>query len=109
MILANTEELHGRIDHLTARIHELEAALRTLQSQVSDEPHPILQKDSLQELPSLPIPSGSGTSPSAESAPPSAHVPEFSSPTTVSTMKLDAAATIESCGNILTSLLNLCS
>lgn len=109
MILANTEELHDRIDHLTARVHELEAALQTLQSQVSDEPHPILRKDSFQGLPSLSVPSGSGTSPSADSAPPLVQVPEFPSPTPISTMKLDPAATVESCGNVLASPLILCS
>ncbi|CCA77568.1 hypothetical protein PIIN_11545, partial [Serendipita indica DSM 11827] len=42
LILSNTEELHNKIDNLTARIHELENALETLQSLHYDEPHPLL-------------------------------------------------------------------
>ncbi|KAL0069471.1 hypothetical protein AAF712_003506 [Marasmius tenuissimus] len=48
LVLANTEELHDRIDGLCGRIRELEAALRVLQMQVSDEPHPLLTPDLLQ-------------------------------------------------------------
>ncbi|KAF5384815.1 hypothetical protein D9615_000960 [Tricholomella constricta] len=50
LILANTEELHDRIDHLCSRIRELENALRTLQESVSDEPHPLLQNDLSQPI-----------------------------------------------------------
>lgn len=50
MILANTEELHDRIDQLSSRIRELEGALQTLQARVSNEPHPLLQKGILQSL-----------------------------------------------------------
>lgn len=42
MILANTEELHDRIDLIMARNRELENALRALQDTVSDQPHPLL-------------------------------------------------------------------
>ncbi|KAG7100165.1 hypothetical protein E1B28_001945 [Marasmius oreades] len=48
LVLANTAELHERIDTLCGRIRELETALRTLQIQVSDEPHPLLSADLLQ-------------------------------------------------------------
>ncbi|KAK1228600.1 hypothetical protein PQX77_008350 [Marasmius sp. AFHP31] len=48
LVLANTEELHDRIEGLCGRIRELEAALRVLQMQVSDEPHPLLTPDLLQ-------------------------------------------------------------
>ncbi|PFH47589.1 hypothetical protein AMATHDRAFT_67507 [Amanita thiersii Skay4041] len=52
LILANTEELHDRIDHLSLRIKELEGALCELQSSVSDKPHPLLRlaRGSLAEL-----------------------------------------------------------
>ncbi|TFY69076.1 hypothetical protein EVG20_g3306 [Dentipellis fragilis] len=41
-ILANTEQLHDKIDRLTDRITQLESALESLQSQISAEPHPLL-------------------------------------------------------------------
>ena len=44
MVLANTEQLHERIEQLCARIRELETGLRTVQASVSSEPHPLLQK-----------------------------------------------------------------
>ncbi|KAK7063598.1 Zn(2)-C6 fungal-type domain-containing protein [Favolaschia claudopus] len=47
LVLANTEELHDRIEHLVSRIRELEDALRTLHETVSDEPHPLLRTDLL--------------------------------------------------------------
>ncbi|KAG9222051.1 hypothetical protein CCMSSC00406_0008036 [Pleurotus cornucopiae] len=47
LVLANTEELHDRIDTLCARIRELEDALRTLQASVSTTPHPLLSNDLL--------------------------------------------------------------
>ncbi|KAJ7511773.1 fungal-specific transcription factor domain-containing protein [Mycena galericulata] len=47
LVLANTEELHERIENLCARIRELEDALRTLQETVSDRPHPLLRTDLL--------------------------------------------------------------
>ena len=42
MVLANTEELHERIEILCGRIRALEDALRILQASVSTEPHPLL-------------------------------------------------------------------
>ncbi|KAF9461945.1 fungal-specific transcription factor domain-containing protein [Collybia nuda] len=64
LVLANTEELHDRIEQLCIRVRELENALRTLQDSVSQEPHPLLRTGSLQpqtpshaprtEAPSLP-------------------------------------------------------
>ncbi|KAG6827101.1 hypothetical protein H0H92_013213 [Tricholoma furcatifolium] len=50
LILANTEELHDRIDTLCARNRELEAALRIAQQLVSDQPHPLLQKNGTQPI-----------------------------------------------------------
>ncbi|KAJ7045173.1 fungal-specific transcription factor domain-containing protein [Mycena alexandri] len=47
LVLANTEELHDRIEFLCARIRELEDALRILQETVSDRPHPLLRTDLL--------------------------------------------------------------
>ena len=47
MVLANTEELHEKIDRLCSRVRELEDALRTLQSTVSDQSHPLLREDLL--------------------------------------------------------------
>jgi hypothetical protein len=44
LVLANTEELHEKIERLCARIRDLEVALRTLQSHFSDSPHPLLQE-----------------------------------------------------------------
>ncbi|KAH6896152.1 hypothetical protein BKA70DRAFT_1318523 [Coprinopsis sp. MPI-PUGE-AT-0042] len=58
----NRMELHDRIDDLCARIHELEDALRNLQGQLSDEPHPLLREDVLRprsqlktDLPTIPL------------------------------------------------------
>ncbi|KAJ7584119.1 hypothetical protein C8J56DRAFT_1095331 [Mycena floridula] len=48
LVLAKTEELHDRIDTLCARIQDLETALRSLQKEVSSEPHPLLSHDLLQ-------------------------------------------------------------
>jgi hypothetical protein len=49
LVLANTEELHDRIEQLCTRIRELENALRTLQESVSEEPHPLLRTGVLQQ------------------------------------------------------------
>ncbi|KAI0053463.1 hypothetical protein FA95DRAFT_1481722 [Auriscalpium vulgare] len=46
-VLANTEELHARIDRMTRRIRELEYGLGTLQATVSDAVHPLLGEESL--------------------------------------------------------------
>jgi hypothetical protein len=42
LVLANTEELHNKIEVMSARIRELEEALRNMQSERSDLPHPLL-------------------------------------------------------------------
>lgn len=47
-MLANTEQLHARIDQLCSRIRELEDALRTLQTTVSTNSHELLREDLLQ-------------------------------------------------------------
>ncbi|KAF9071992.1 hypothetical protein BDP27DRAFT_1321271 [Rhodocollybia butyracea] len=48
LILANTEQLHERIENLCHRIRELESALRGAHTQLSQEEHPLLQPDLLQ-------------------------------------------------------------
>src|SRR5258705_13095005 len=47
MVLANTEELHEKVEHLRSRVRELEDALRNIQSSVSEQPHPLLREDLL--------------------------------------------------------------
>lgn len=47
MVLANTEELHERIEALCSRIRELEDALSSLQATISEETHPLLRTDVL--------------------------------------------------------------
>jgi hypothetical protein len=42
LVLANTGELHNRIEVMSARIRELEEALRQMHSENSDLPHPLL-------------------------------------------------------------------
>ncbi|EJD41074.1 hypothetical protein AURDEDRAFT_186731 [Auricularia subglabra TFB-10046 SS5] len=44
-ILADTQQLHEKIDAMSKRIAELEDALAALQSQISDEKHPLLSDD----------------------------------------------------------------
>ncbi|KAF9523895.1 fungal-specific transcription factor domain-containing protein [Crepidotus variabilis] len=48
-ILANTEQLHGKIQEMSDRIRHLEEALQSLHSQVSSNegPHPLLRADFL--------------------------------------------------------------
>ncbi|KIY72318.1 hypothetical protein CYLTODRAFT_440727 [Cylindrobasidium torrendii FP15055 ss-10] len=48
LVLANTEQLHARIDQLCSRIRELEDALRALQTTVSANSHELLREDLLQ-------------------------------------------------------------
>ncbi|KAH8099453.1 fungal-specific transcription factor domain-containing protein [Cristinia sonorae] len=45
LAFADAEELHKKIDRLRKRVSSLEDALRTLQSAVSDDPHPLLQQE----------------------------------------------------------------
>lgn len=67
MILANTEQLHDRIDLIMARNRELENALRSLQDTVSDQPHPLLlEKDRLNLK--ITIQQGSSSDPSTPSS-----------------------------------------
>ncbi|KIJ13816.1 hypothetical protein PAXINDRAFT_170130 [Paxillus involutus ATCC 200175] len=42
LVLANTEELHNRIEIMSTRIRELEDALRQAHSEDFDQPHPLL-------------------------------------------------------------------
>jgi hypothetical protein len=42
LVLANTEELHNKIEVMSARIRELEEALRNVHSEGSGLPHPLL-------------------------------------------------------------------
>ena len=42
LVLANTEELHNKIDVMSARIRELEEVLRQIHSETSDLLHPLL-------------------------------------------------------------------
>lgn len=74
LVLANTEELHGKIDDLTSRNRELEKALRALQANITSEPHPLLQSDTIRvplQPDSSPSQSASSSSksPTASSAP----------------------------------------
>ncbi|KAJ3984929.1 fungal-specific transcription factor domain-containing protein [Lentinula detonsa] len=48
LVLANTEQLHDRIEQLCSRIRELESALRNTQAQLSEEEHPLLRSELLQ-------------------------------------------------------------
>ncbi|KAG2106993.1 uncharacterized protein F5147DRAFT_746108 [Suillus discolor] len=42
LVLANTEELHSKIEVMSTRIRELEETLRQMHSKASDLPHPLL-------------------------------------------------------------------
>ncbi|KAG7442877.1 uncharacterized protein BT62DRAFT_904567 [Guyanagaster necrorhizus] len=46
-VLADTEKLHQKIAHMSDRIRQLEDALTILQSTVTTEPHPLLDRDLL--------------------------------------------------------------
>lgn len=46
-MLADTEKLHQKIAHMSDRIRQLEDALSILQSTVTNEPHPLLDRDLL--------------------------------------------------------------
>lgn len=102
MILANTDELHDRIDHLTSYIRELEGALRTLQAEVSSDPHPLLQKDLFHDIPPLTATSRCSTSSSRDPIPSSEQAPITSSPktSTIAPMDPDPAALTDFCGTI---------
>ncbi|KAI6041369.1 fungal-specific transcription factor domain-containing protein [Pisolithus marmoratus] len=46
-ILANTEQLHAKIIQMSDRIRQLEEALSSLQTEYTQEPHPLLHQDLL--------------------------------------------------------------
>ncbi|KAJ2931854.1 hypothetical protein H1R20_g5236, partial [Candolleomyces eurysporus] len=46
-ILANTEQLHEKIAQLSERVRQLEDGLQTVQSRVSNQPHPLLAPELL--------------------------------------------------------------
>jgi hypothetical protein len=80
MILAGTEQLHDRIGQISARNRELENALRTLQEQVSDQPHPLLMNilriNTIQGSLSTPSTSSSNKSSSTSQISPTTHPPD---------------------------------
>ncbi|KAF8886430.1 fungal-specific transcription factor domain-containing protein [Gymnopilus junonius] len=82
LVLANTEELHDRIEQLSSRNRDLEKALRKLQGTVSDQPHPLLGADLLKlnfqhgSSSSGPSTSSSSKSPSTSRVSPTTHPPE---------------------------------
>jgi len=91
LFLANTEELHDRIEQLSAHNRELEDALRTLQASVSPQTHPLLES-----RPSQPI----GPIHSSLTPPFSDHIPgpsatssttKTASPSPVLPQRLDSA------------------
>lgn len=49
LAFADAEELHKKIDRLRKRVTSLEDALRVLQSAVSDDPHPLLAEDAMDD------------------------------------------------------------
>ncbi|KAF7783869.1 transcriptional regulator family: Fungal Specific TF [Agaricus bisporus var. burnettii] len=102
MILANTDELHDRIDHLTSHIRELEGALRTLQASVSNDPHPLLQKELFHDLPPLSVPLRSSTSSSGDPIPSSEEIFTIPSPKTSTNAPMDPDPTAHSdfCGTL---------
>ncbi|KAF9557930.1 hypothetical protein CPC08DRAFT_764290 [Agrocybe pediades] len=79
LVLANTEELHERIEQMSARNRELERALRQLQEASSDQPHPLLNTelrlDTRHDLSSGPSTSSSSKSPSAPRTSPTTRRP----------------------------------
>jgi hypothetical protein len=46
-VLANTEELHEKIEALSDRVRKLEDALTNTHTLLSDEPHPLLTSELL--------------------------------------------------------------
>ncbi|KAJ6541643.1 fungal-specific transcription factor domain-containing protein [Mycena capillaripes] len=100
LVLANTEDLHDRIEHLCARIRDLEDALRTLQEAVSDRPHPLLRTDLLhiKTLPSQPTPEGPSSSSSgsrnSSSTLASDEIPDPTQPRTEEENFIDAFGTL---------------
>ena len=57
LAFADAEELQKKIEQFRERVQTLEDALRMLQANVSDDPHPLLQgKPSLEGLSGSPMP-----------------------------------------------------
>ncbi|KAJ7631664.1 fungal-specific transcription factor domain-containing protein [Mycena polygramma] len=96
LVLANTEELHNRIEHLCSRIRDLEDALRILQEAVSDRPHPLLRTDLLhiKSAPSPEGPSSSGGSRNSSSTLASDEIPNSAQSRTEDENFIDAFGTL---------------
>lgn len=63
LAFADAEELQKKVERLRGRVHELEDALRTLQANISDHPHPLLTgSPAMASMPNSPVPP-SGTGP----------------------------------------------
>ena len=91
MILANTEQLHDRIDLIMARNRELENALRSLQDTVSDQPHPLLMEKDRLNL-KITIRQGSSSDPSTPSSsksPSTSRISPTNQPPDVTEMRLE--------------------
>ena len=67
-ILANTEELHGKIAEMSERIRQLEEALAYLHSSSSSEAHPLLRPELLRIKLSAEIHRAQMTSPKSSSS-----------------------------------------
>ncbi|KAF9055649.1 fungal-specific transcription factor domain-containing protein [Panaeolus papilionaceus] len=96
LVLANTEELHGKIDDLTSRNRELEKALRALQANITSEPHPLLQSDTIR-VPLQPDSSPSQSASSSSKSPTASSAPAPPEPMDVEEeehVKLDAFGTL---------------
>lgn len=76
MVLANTEHLHEKIERLCSRVRELEDALRTLQSTVSEQMHPLLREELLGvKAPTVGLTTGRNDSPPQASSSGTTHIP----------------------------------
>ena len=69
-ILANTETLHEKIAQLSERVRLLEDGLQTAQSQLSNQPHPLLAPELLKIKTSQELYGGPQSVPQAVSPPP---------------------------------------
>lgn len=49
LALADAEELHRKVERLRNRVISLEDALRVLQAAVTDDPHPLLADDMVED------------------------------------------------------------
>ncbi|KAI0095188.1 hypothetical protein BDY19DRAFT_1039110 [Irpex rosettiformis] len=74
LAFADAEELQKKVERLRGRVHELEDALRTLQSNISDNPHPLLTgSPAVASVTNSPVPPNDSSS----SAPPCKDDEEF--------------------------------